>query len=50
MINKERKSEKPLSIRIKASTKDALDKASQKENRSYSYIIEQALRKELGVK
>ena len=49
MINKEKKMEKPLSIKIKASTKEALDKAVQKEDRSYSYIIERAVRKDLKI-
>jgi hypothetical protein len=46
---KEKKMEKPLSIKIKASTKRALDKAVQKEDRSYSNIIERAIRKDFGL-
>jgi len=49
-MSDEKKLEKPISIRIKASTKEALDKAVHVEQKSYSYIIERAVRKELGIK
>jgi len=46
---REKKMEKPISIKLKATTKAALDKASQKEDRSLSNIAERAIRKELGL-
>lgn len=49
MINKEKKLEKPCSIKLKASTKEAIDKACQKEDRNFSYIVERAVRKNLGL-
>lgn len=47
MDGKEKKMEKPLSIKIKPSTKESLDKVSQNEDRSLSYIIERAIRRDL---
>lgn len=46
---KEKKMGKPISIKLKATTKAALDKACQKEDRSLSNIAERAIRKELNL-
>jgi predicted transcriptional regulator len=45
-----KKLEKPCSIKFMASTKEALDKTCQKEDRSLSYVVERAVRKDLGLK
>lgn len=50
MTSFEKKDEKPLSVKLKPSTKEALKNAQDKEDRSASYIIERALRKDLGLK
>jgi len=50
MDNKEKKIEKPVSVKFMPSTKKAIDKACHKEDRSISYIIERAVRKNLGLK
>ena len=44
---KERKMNTPYSIKLRQSTKDAIDKACQKEDRSISYIVERAIRRDL---
>jgi predicted transcriptional regulator len=49
MKSKEKKMDKPLSIRLKASTKEAIDKKAHDERRSVSYIIEEAVRKDLNL-
>lgn len=46
--DKEKKMDKPMSIKIKKSTKEAIDRACQREDRSASYIIEQAVRRVLA--
>lgn len=46
---KEKKMEKPLSIKLTQSVKEALDKKCQQDERSFSYVIEKALRKDLGI-
>jgi predicted transcriptional regulator len=46
---KEKKMEKPISVRFKESTKQAIDKICQKEDRSLSYIIERAVRAGLNL-
>lgn len=48
-MNKEKKVIS-LSIRVKPSTKEALDKFCQKKNRSMSFVIEAVLRKFLGLR
>lgn len=48
-MDKEKKMEKPVSVKIKASTKLAIDKACQKEDRSISYIVERAVRRDLNL-
>lgn len=50
MKDKERKLSMPLSIRIRASTKQALEKLSREENRSLSYLIERSVREALKLK
>lgn len=42
--DKEKKMDRPISIKLKRSTKEAIDRACQKEDRSASYIVEQAVR------
>jgi predicted transcriptional regulator len=46
---KEKKLEKPISITLKPSTKEAIDKACQKEDRSVSWIVERGVRKDLNL-
>lgn len=46
-MGKEKKLEKPISIKVMPSTKDAVDRLSQKEDRSLSYIIERSVRRDL---
>lgn len=46
---REKKMEKPLSIKLTQSTKEALAKKCQQEERSFSYVIEKALKKDLGI-
>ena len=46
-MEKEKKLEKPLSIKVRPSTKEVLDKISQTEDRSLSYIIERSVRRDL---
>jgi len=46
-MNKEKKLLNPISAKVLPSTKSAIDKACQKENRSISFIVERALRKDL---
>jgi hypothetical protein len=47
MDNKEKKLLNPDSIKFMPSTKDALIKACQQEDRTKSYITERALREDL---
>jgi hypothetical protein len=46
-MNKEKKLFNPISAKVLPTTKAALDKVCQKENRSISFIVEEALRKHL---
>ena len=43
-MDKEKKMDKPISIRIKPSTKEAIDRTCLKEDRPMAYIIEKAVR------
>jgi hypothetical protein len=47
--NHEKKMEKPISIKLKCSTKEALDRIVINEDRSISYVIERCIRKQLGL-
>lgn len=47
MHYKEKKMDKPISIRLMPSTKAALDKLIFKEDRSIGYIIERIIRQHL---
>ncbi len=46
---KEKKLEKPCSVKFRPSTMDALERAVQKEDRPLSYVIERAVRRDLGI-
>jgi predicted transcriptional regulator len=46
-MSKEKKLLNPISAKVLPSTKAAIDKACHKQNRSISYIVEEALREHL---
>lgn len=48
-MSDEKKLEKPISVKVKPSTKQAIDKICHKEDRSISYVVEKCVRKYLGL-
>ena len=49
MMGKEKKLENPTSVKFTPTTKEAIDKACQQEDRSVSYIVERAVKRDLGL-
>lgn len=47
MQQPEKKLLRPVSIKLRGSTKEAIQRICQKENRTMSFVIERAVRKEL---
>lgn len=46
---KDKASQTPTVVRLKESTKEALYKKAYSEDRSISYLVEKAVRKDLGL-
>jgi predicted transcriptional regulator len=46
---KEKKIQKPISIKLKPSTKEAVDKICHSDDRSISYVVEKCVRNSLGL-